>query len=390
MSAGASRELARRQLSGKHDSPPPKSRLSAPHLAATAAATSQPTDSGRPSLSLPSPPAAPTTLPPPPKGPAPASDAQPDAALPAGPAVSAGIQPAGKTESSLAGDPPSGPETTAAAVPVKIGESDVASGPGTAAQTDAPPAHAPPLAEEPPLKRPKLQFGKGLASRMSSAAQSDLTLPESSAVPTETQQAQLTPALETQADAQIESQSEHNMPGQAQAEQLKPESSSPSVAETSLEDLLAQNSPGSLHRSSWVQIHKDLQTLNNHKARLQVSPLHRHLHTLAVQSGGGGGRGGGGSCSPSPAIHHAVSTLPFCQMAKCAVIPPCLLQVLSTCSTLQHRRSQQQLQTGLPGGALGNASARPVLLLAQAASWPCMLCSIPWCTVDHACYMSCC
>ena len=73
-----------------------------------------------------------------------------------------------------------------------------------------------------------------------------------------------------QPEHQPDSQTQHHTPGRAQVEQLKLESRSPPVVEISLEDLLAQNSPGSLHRSSWVQIHKDLLTLNNHKARLQV------------------------------------------------------------------------------------------------------------------------
>lgn len=139
---------------------------------------------------------------------------------------------------------------------------------------------------------------------MSSAAQSDLTLLESAVVAAETQQAQPTPLLEAQADAQIDSQTQHNMPGQAQVEQLKLESCSPPVAETSLEDLLAQNSPGSLHRSSWVQIHKDLQTLNNHKARLQVGVM--HLLTLLFMDA---------SCVFTPLLVEIVTS---CLLGLCA------------------------------------------------------------------------
>ena len=299
MSAGASRELARRQLSGKHDSPPPKSRLSAPHLAITAASS----QAAEATTRLPSPPAAP--LPPPPKLPPPAADAlppAPDASLSATQDAAAGIQSssstldgtsqaasslaAGQVAPSEATAPPAAaasaaapaaapaatPAAATAAFSVKSMDNGLTPELPTAAQTETAPPRAPPVVEEPVPKRPKLQFGKGLASRMSSAAQSELTLPESAVAAAEAQQAQpiQTQTQPTEPEHQPDSQTQHHTPERAQVEQLKLESRSPPVAETSLEDLLAQNSPGSLHRSSWVQIHKDLLTLNNHKARLQV------------------------------------------------------------------------------------------------------------------------
>ena len=295
---GASRELARRQSSGKHDSSPPKSRLSAPHLAATAA-TSQMPEANRPSVTLPDPSAAPTPLPLPPR-PTTASELPlhlSAASVSAPPESSAEVKslspgfnhahhmtseshpPATVASASLPQPAASDTRTASAAVAVKAEDKGKPLEQGAAAQAEDPPAHPPPAIEEPLPKRPKLQFGKGLASRMSLAAQSEFNLPESEVATAEAQRAQqpLTQEhaqlLNTQADAQPNLPSHHHTPTRAQAEQLEHESDSPAVAETSLEDLLAQNSPGSLHRSSWIQIHKDLLTLNNHKTRLQVRNL---------------------------------------------------------------------------------------------------------------------
>ena len=145
--------------------------------------------------------------------------------------------------------------------------------------------------DEPPPKRPKLQFGKGLASRMSSAAQSELMLPETavsavegSLLDVQPQQQHQTQLPETHSSTQTQAESEpkgHTQaregpqypagtPERAQAEQLKIESESPAVVVMTLEDLLAQNSPEMLSKLSWVQLHKDLQSLNSHKTRLQV------------------------------------------------------------------------------------------------------------------------
>ena len=273
-------------------------------------------EANRPSVTLPEPPAAPTPLPPPPK-PTPASELLPhlSAASSSAPLESAannkssspGFNPAyhmGSTshqpatvESASFPQPAAASATRTpaapAAVAVKAEDNSMPLEQGTAAQTEHPPAHPPPVIEEPLPKRPKLQFGKGLASRMSLAAQSDFNLPDLEAATAEAQRAQQASIQEhaqllgTQADAQPQLQSHNHTPTRTRAEQLERESDSPAVAETSLEDLLAQNSPGSLHRSSWVQIHKDLLTLNNHKARLQVcipcSCLHCGQHHMLVK-----------------------------------------------------------------------------------------------------------
>ncbi len=150
--------------------------------------------------------------------------------------------------------------------------------------------HPSPSTEEPPLKRPKLQFGKGLASRMSSAAQGELTLPEApvstagstatDSQPAETQSS-FQAELKTQAQALEGPQHPAGTPERAQAEQLKMESESPAAAVVAtLEALLAQNSPESLSKSSWVQIHRDLQSLNTHKTRLQVLLVEFCMHHL--------------------------------------------------------------------------------------------------------------
>jgi len=139
---------------------------------------------------------------------------------------------------------------------------------------------ASPSTEGPPPKRPKLQFGKGLASRMSSAAQNELLLPDSATGTTEStipddasHAAQAQPSGDEargQTPAFQGPQYPAGTPERARAEQLKIESESPAAVVATLEDLLAQNSPESLSRLSWSQLHKDLQSLNTHKARLQV------------------------------------------------------------------------------------------------------------------------
>lgn len=140
---------------------------------------------------------------------------------------------------------------------------------------------ASPGTDEPPPKRPKLQFGKGLASRMSSAAQSDLNLLESAvssadgaAFDTTSQLAHAEAQAESHAKPESQPQEGPQYPAgtpeRAQAEQLKVDSESPAAVLATLEDLLAQNSPESLGKLSWAQLHKDLQSLNTHKTRLQV------------------------------------------------------------------------------------------------------------------------
>ena len=150
--------------------------------------------------------------------------------------------------------------------------SEVAAAPGT--------LEASPSTDGPPPKRPKLQFGKGLASRMSSAAQNELLLPDSatgaieSTIPdAASHPAQAHPGGDEargETPAFQGPQYPAGTPERARAEQLKIESDSPAAVVATLEDLLAQNSPESLSRLSWAQLHKDLQSLNTHKTRLQV------------------------------------------------------------------------------------------------------------------------
>lgn len=156
-------------------------------------------------------------------------------------------------------------ETSSALLP------EVAAAPGT--------LEASPSTDGPPPKRPKLQFGKGLASRMSSAAQNELLVPDSATGATESitpdaashaAQAQLGDEARGQTPAFQGPQYPAGTPERARAEQLKIESESPAAVVATLEDLLAQNSPESLSRLSWAQLHKDLQSLNTHKTRLQV------------------------------------------------------------------------------------------------------------------------
>ncbi len=157
-------------------------------------------------------------------------------------------------------------ETSSAVLP------EVAAAPGTLKVS--------PSTEGPPPKRPKLQFGKGLASRMSSAAQNELLLPDSA---TGTTDSTIPDAASHAAQAQPGGDEARGQtptfqgpqypagtPERARAEQLKIESESPAAVVATLEDLLAQNSPESLSRLSWSQLHKDLQSLNTHKTRLQV------------------------------------------------------------------------------------------------------------------------
>ena len=169
------------------------------------------------------------------------------------------------------------PEAAEPAVAARAGTSS-AMLPTVAAASGA--LEASPSTEGPPPKRPKLQFGKGLASRMSSAAQNEMLLPDSAIGATES----TTPdAVSHAAQAQPSGDEARGQtptfqgpqypagtPERARAEQLKIESESPAAVVATLEDLLAQNSPESLSRLSWAQLHKDLQSLNTHKSRLQV------------------------------------------------------------------------------------------------------------------------
>jgi len=295
--AGASRELARKQ-SGRIESPP-KSRLSAPQLPATASLIQ-----AEPSTALPDPPAAPrphlptTTVT--------AADDQPPSTSMAPLAVHASSGSAAISSSPgmplLFADQPadallrhpsglqlqsSGPQilstvlpeaaTAEPAVAARV-ETSSAMLPEVAAASGT--LEASPSTEGPPPKRPKLQFGKGLASRMSSAAQNELLVPDSATGATESitpdaasHAAQAQPGGDEargQTPAFQGPQYPAGTPERARAEQLKIQSESPAAIVATLEDLLAQNSPESLSRLSWAQLHKDLQSLNTHKTRLQV------------------------------------------------------------------------------------------------------------------------
>ena len=115
---------------------------------------------------------------------------------------------------------------------------------------------------------------------MSSAAQNEMLLPDSAIGATESttpdagsHAAQAQPSGDEargQTPAFQGPQYPAGTPERARAEQLKIESESPAAVVAMLEDLLAQNSPKSLSRLSWSQLHKDLQSLNTHKTRLQV------------------------------------------------------------------------------------------------------------------------
>lgn len=113
---------------------------------------------------------------------------------------------------------------------------------------------------------------------MSSAAQNELLLPDSATVVSESTRAD---AASHVAQAQLGDEARQTpafqgpqypagTPERARAEQLKIESESPAAVVATLEDLLAQNSHESLSRLSWAQLHRDLQSLNTHKTRLQV------------------------------------------------------------------------------------------------------------------------
>ena len=174
-----------------------------------------------------------------------------------------------------------------------------ASGPAKGAATAAAeaaaaagPVQKSPVAEEPPPKRPKLQFGKGLASRMSSAAQSELTLPEPAAATSDSHalDSQAQQAQQAQPETAGSAQPETESPAAAQTaaepklaragtpdhvrstgtQKHRAQSASPSAAVATLEELLAQGSPESLSKLSWAQLHINVQSLNGHKAKLQV------------------------------------------------------------------------------------------------------------------------
>ncbi|KAA6419283.1 MAG: hypothetical protein FRX49_10807, partial [Trebouxia sp. A1-2] len=294
-SSGASRELARKQ-SGRIESPP-KSRLSAPQLPATALPIQ-----AEPSTALPEPPAAlaphfPTITA--------AADQPPSIkAIPLVMHASSGSAATSSSPSMLpsSADRPADaqprhtsglqPNSAGPQIPSTVLPEAAMAKPAVAARVETSSAILPELAAAPgtleatpstagpPPKRPKLQFGKGLASRMSSAAQNELLLPDAATGTTESvtpdaashvAQTQLGDAARGQTPAFQGPQYPAGTPERARAEQLKIESESPAAVVATLEDLLAQNSPESLSRLSWAQLHKDLQSLNTHKTHLLES-----------------------------------------------------------------------------------------------------------------------
>ena len=233
--------------------------------------------------------------------------------------------------------PSAAPPAVSAADVVKAGLGEAPSESQTA-QTESVTAHMSPVVQEPLPKRPKLQFGRGLASRMSSAAQSDFNLLEAAVATAEVQQAQQPADQEqpqqpaAQAEPQSALRAQEHSPQRIQAELLSRESDSPAAAETSLEELLAQNSPGSLHRSSWVQIRKDLQTLSNHRTRLQVS-IARLLLTACTASCDHRSLASQSVCPPDTGplgLHSTCCKMPFSSYLQATSLLLVMLQLVQS------------------------------------------------------------
>lgn len=313
-SSGASRELSRRhQSSSGHIGSPSKLKPAAVKTEATASTNQQPAESVSVSEA---PPVAPV--------PASASELPPVPVLPAKPeqSISSSVQPnpilvqapgaddAVKDRASAAAqtvqtmphsmDPHRTASDVAAAValpqaplhdkPASSMDAAAAAAVAAVAHADAVhPFHERPPVEEPQPKRPKpFLFGRGLASRKS-AAQAELTLPETATAAelatsksgSDSQHAQGTPvAAEPVQDA---GHTEHEQPSSAIAQFESPqqpavhaappqqEADSPESPLPALADLLARNSPNSMVKSSYSHIAKDLKALQTHKSQLEAT-----------------------------------------------------------------------------------------------------------------------
>lgn len=313
-SSGASRELIRRQQSSSHISSPSKLKPAAVRLEATASTDQKPAASVSVSEA---PPPVSESAPVPELPPAPVIPAKPEPISTFSLPIAAVIQ-AHSVAAAVTADV-SAPEqttqvdvnttaSTGAAASVAEGSSNDKPAPSMEAAAAAAvvavtpvevaqPLHERPAVEEPQPKRPKpFLFGRGLASRKS-AAQAELTLPETvtaadpsaPTVPVNNQQAQAQAApanahpvqdvAQTEeealrlASAQIESSQQrpvHALPA-VHAEPSQLEAESREAALPPLHDLLARNSPNSMVRSSYAQIAKDLQALQTHKTQLESS-----------------------------------------------------------------------------------------------------------------------
>lgn len=297
-SSGASRDLPRRQHSSGRTSSSSKPRPAAsPQLEATASTPLQPALAGQ----LPGPPGIPN-----PADAVPAVAAQPETAISperfvpvsdAPPKATVNGDAPGLTQvitpgpASLALDPSSASDKpvpsadllpfTEAAVPASIADGETAGHAYDILSVSSP--------DEPQPKRPKpFQFGRGLASRKS-AAQADLISPEPAATAVSvapnvsdadtpaqmpTPQAPHALAQPTNLAESMSAEPAASSPPQTAALAVPAEPPygqlrAPTAPSPSLEDLLARNSPGSMHHSSYSQILTDMQALNTHKSQLE-------------------------------------------------------------------------------------------------------------------------